>query len=110
MTVTISSSPIILIKHFIALVSKTRASKSSHSLILSQVFDDMCGKYSIHVQTMNDWKVLSDCIKKIIDGKHIKILLSCRSYIFYLKHFKSSLMTDTGLVKNVLISPVLCLP
>jgi hypothetical protein len=32
------------------------------------VFDDICGKYSIHVQTMYDWKDLSDCIQKIIDG------------------------------------------
>ena len=59
------------------------------------VFDDVCGKYSIHVQTMNDWKVLSDCIKKIIDGKHVKILLSCRSSIFY--QFKTvKLLTNTS--------------
>ena len=47
------------------------------------VFDDMFGKYSINVQTMYNWNVLSDCIKKIIDGKHVQILLSCRSYIFH---------------------------
>jgi ankyrin repeat protein/energy-coupling factor transporter ATP-binding protein EcfA2 len=47
------------------------------------VFDDMFGKYSIHVQTMQDWNVLSDGIKKIIDGKRVNILLSCRSYIFH---------------------------
>jgi hypothetical protein len=63
MTVTIPSSSIILFKHFIALVSKTMASKSSHSLI--------------------------------IDGKHVKILLSCRSYIFYqCKNVK--LLTNTS--------------
>ena len=59
------------------------------------VFDDMCGKYSINVQTMNDWKVLSDCVKKIIDGKKVKILLSCRSYVFY--QFKNvKLLTSTS--------------
>jgi hypothetical protein len=59
------------------------------------VFDDMCGKYSVHVQTMNDWNVLSDCIQKIIDGKKVKILLSCRSYIFH--QFRNvNLLTSTS--------------
>jgi Cdc6-like AAA superfamily ATPase len=44
MTVTISSSSIILIKHFIALVSKTMASKSSHEDIVTVIGSPGCGK------------------------------------------------------------------
>ncbi|XP_071178430.1 uncharacterized protein [Mytilus edulis] len=51
------------------------------------VFDDLCGKHSIDVQTLNIWNKLSGDIQKILGQGKVKIFITCRSHIFHDKKF-----------------------
>ncbi|XP_063397028.1 uncharacterized protein LOC134681361 isoform X1 [Mytilus trossulus] len=51
------------------------------------IFDDLCGKYSIDVQTLNTWIKLSGDIQKILVQGKVKIFMTCRSHIFHDKKF-----------------------
>ncbi|VDI69388.1 Hypothetical predicted protein [Mytilus galloprovincialis] len=46
------------------------------------VYDDMCGKYAINLQMLDNWCTLSTAIQVILSRKNVKILSSCRNYIF----------------------------
>ncbi|XP_052083039.1 ankyrin-1-like [Mytilus californianus] len=46
------------------------------------VYDDICGKYAINLQMVDNWCVLSNAIQVILSSKYVKILSSCRNYIF----------------------------
>ncbi|XP_063397031.1 uncharacterized protein LOC134681362 [Mytilus trossulus] len=52
------------------------------------IFDDLCGKYSIDVQTLNTWIKLSGDIQKILVQGKVKIFMTCRSHIFHDKKFQ----------------------
>ncbi|CAG2221509.1 unnamed protein product [Mytilus edulis] len=46
------------------------------------VYDDICGKYAINHQMLDNWCVQSNAIQVILSSTKVKILSSCRSYIF----------------------------
>ncbi|XP_071145816.1 uncharacterized protein [Mytilus edulis] len=47
------------------------------------VYDDICGKYAINLQMLDNWCTLSNAIQVILSSsKNVKILSSCRNYIF----------------------------
>ncbi|CAC5384269.1 unnamed protein product [Mytilus coruscus] len=46
------------------------------------VIDDICGKSSIDICMVNRWERLSSYIKKILKHSEVKILSSCRNYIY----------------------------
>ncbi|XP_071150486.1 ankyrin-1-like [Mytilus edulis] len=46
------------------------------------VIDDLCGKSSIDISLVNSWERLSKYIKKILKRSEVKILSSCRNYIY----------------------------
>ncbi|CAC5394570.1 ANKRD50 [Mytilus coruscus] len=50
------------------------------------VFDDVCGKYALDLQMLNEWSMLTEEITLILKSKMIKIITSCRSYIFQNPH------------------------
>ncbi|XP_052074473.1 uncharacterized protein LOC127712207 isoform X4 [Mytilus californianus] len=52
------------------------------------VFDDLCGKYSLDVQTLDTWNKLSGDIQKILVQDKVKIFMTCRSHIFHDKKFQ----------------------
>ncbi|XP_052074464.1 uncharacterized protein LOC127712207 isoform X1 [Mytilus californianus] len=52
------------------------------------VFDDLCGKYSIDVQSLDTWNRLSGDIHKILVQNKIKLFMTCRSHIFNDKKFQ----------------------
>lgn len=53
------------------------------------VFDDLCGKYTLEIQTVNAWEKLCCDIKSAISKDTVKILFTCRAYIFYHKKVKN---------------------
>ncbi|XP_071145817.1 uncharacterized protein [Mytilus edulis] len=51
------------------------------------VYDDICGKYAIDNQGLGNWCRLSNEIQKILINRTVKILSSCRNYIFKDRQF-----------------------
>ncbi|VDI79534.1 Hypothetical predicted protein [Mytilus galloprovincialis] len=46
------------------------------------VFDDICGKYTLDKQKVVEWRDLTGEINILTKNKRIKVLATCRSYIF----------------------------
>ncbi|CAC5401621.1 unnamed protein product [Mytilus coruscus] len=52
------------------------------------VIDDVCGKSTIDLGLINRWETLSTDIQKMIEDHKVKILLSCRRYIYLDRSFE----------------------
>ncbi|CAC5401627.1 unnamed protein product [Mytilus coruscus] len=61
------------------------------------VIDDVCGKSTIDIGLVNRWTTLTTDIKQITEDHKIKILLSCRRYIYLERSFEGvELLSQTA--------------
>ncbi|XP_071145077.1 uncharacterized protein [Mytilus edulis] len=59
------------------------------------VYDDICGKYAIDNQVLGNWCRLSNEIQVVLSNSKVKILSSCRNYIFKDRQFsRAKLISD----------------
>ena len=59
------------------------------------VFDDICGKYTLDKQKVVEWRDLAEQINILTKNKRIKVLATCRSYIF-----KERIIANIGILSS----------